>query len=334
MTLQFRPLGTGTSTGSMPGAPPSLSHARSSGLAARRKGDPLGGFAPHPHPPTPRPRVRPAPATFRVASGAAPLPACLLDVHPEVAAALAAGEAVVALESTIISHGMPHPANVETAARVEAAVRAAGAVPATIAVLGGTATVGLTRAQLERLGRAGTAVRKASRRDLAAVAAAGADGSTTVAATALLAAAAGIQVFVTGGLGGVHRGGHLSLDVSADLAELARSRIAVVCAGPKTLLDIPRTLEVLETAGVGVAALGTNEFPAFFTPRSGCAAPLRVEDAAGFARMVLAQERLGLTSGLILGVLLGGRGYGMLGRGRSGGGGLGRKEMHRKECGG
>ncbi|KFM24856.1 Pseudouridine-5'-phosphate glycosidase [Auxenochlorella protothecoides] len=207
----------------MPGAPPSLSHARSSGLAARRKGDPLGGFAPHPHPPTPRPRVRPAPATFRVASGAAPLPACLLDVHPEVAAALAAGEAVVALESTIISHGMPHPANVETAARVEAAVRAAGAVPATIAVLGGTAT-------------------------------------------------------------------------------LARSRIAVVCAGPKTLLDIPRTLEVLETAGVGVAALGTDEFPAFFTPRSGCAAPLRVEDAAGFARMVLAQERLGLTSGLILGV--------------------------------
>lgn len=222
-------------------------------------------------------------------------------VHPEVQEALAAGRGVVALESTIISHGMPWPANVETALRVEEAVRAAGAVPATIAVLGGVPAVGLGRDELERIGRRGTAVRKTSCRDLAAVVAAGADGSTTVAATMHLAAAAGVEVFVTGGLGGVHRGGESSMDVSADLTELGRTRVTVVCAGPKTVLDIPRTLEVLETQGVPVVALAADEFPAFFTPHSGCAAPLRVETPEQMAAVSLAQERLGLRSGLVLG---------------------------------
>ncbi|KAK2080807.1 hypothetical protein QBZ16_000661 [Prototheca wickerhamii] len=199
-------------------------------------------------------------------------------VHPEVQEALAAGRGVVALESTIISHGMPWPANVETALRVEEAVRAAGAVPATIAVLGGVPAVGLGRDELERIGRRGTAVRKTSCRDLAAVVAAGADGSTTVAATMHLAAAAGVEVFVTGGLGGVHRGGESSMDVSADLTELGRTR------------------------GVPVVALAADEFPAFFTPHSGCAAPLRVETPEQMAAVSLAQERLGLRSGLVLGV--------------------------------
>lgn len=220
----------------------------------------------------------------------------------EVAAALDTERPVVALESTIISHGMPFPQNLETAQQVEAVVRAHGAVPATIAILGGVPHVGLTPAQLERLARAGPAVRKASRRDLPAVMALGLDGATTVSATMLLAARAGIAVFVTGGIGGVHRGGEATMDVSADLTELGRTAVAVVCAGAKSVLDIPRTLEYLETQGVCVAAYGADEFPAFFTRHSGCRAPCRADTPEQAAAMVDAALRLRLGSGLVLGV--------------------------------
>jgi pseudouridine-5'-phosphate glycosidase len=192
-----------------------------------------------------------------------------LDLSPEVAEALAAGKPVVALESTIISHGMPYPRNVETALRVETAVREAGALPATIAVVEGRLKAGLDRAQIERLGKAGSAVLKASRRDLPKLAAEGGDGATTVAATMIVAAMAGIRVFATGGIGGVHRGAERSWDVSADLEELARSEVAVVCAGAKAILDLPKTLEYLETKGVPVIGYRTNELPAFYTSRSG-----------------------------------------------------------------
>ena len=225
-----------------------------------------------------------------------------LRVAPEVAAALREGRAVVALESTIISHGMPYPANLETARAVEAAVRRGGAVPATIAVVGGECCVGLNDAQLERLARGGTAVAKVSRRDLALVAARGADGATTVSATMLLAARAGIRVFVTGGIGGVHRGGEASMDVSADLTELARTPVVVVCAGAKSVLDIPRTLEVLETNGVPVAGFGVDELPAFFTRRSGVRAPCRVDSAREAAAMAKASLDLALGGGAVIAV--------------------------------
>lgn len=225
-----------------------------------------------------------------------------LVVSAEVAAALAAGRPVVALESTIISHGMPYPQNLETARQVEAVVRAHGATPATIAVLGGTPHVGLTAPQLESLARAGTVVRKVSRRDLPLVMALGLDGATTVSATMLLAARAGIAVFVTGGIGGVHRGGESTMDVSADLTELGRTAVAVVCAGAKSVLDIPRTLEFLETQGVCVAAYGADEFPAFFTRHSGCAAPARVDTPEQAAAMLAASQRLALGSGMVLAV--------------------------------
>jgi pseudouridine-5'-phosphate glycosidase/pseudouridine kinase len=201
-----------------------------------------------------------------------------LLISPAVRDALREGGAIVALESTIITHGMPFPQNLETARAVEAEVRAHGATPATIAILDGRCHIGLDEAQLERLARLGRErVRKVSRRDLAAVVAAGAHGATTVSATMVLAHAAGIRVFVTGGIGGVHRDGHNSLDISADLSELARTPVAVVCAGIKSILDIGRTLEVLETAGVTVATLSAQadaEFPAFFTARSGHPSPL------------------------------------------------------------
>lgn len=200
-----------------------------------------------------------------------------LRVAPEVAAALREGRAVVALESTIVSHGMPYPANLDTARAVERAVREGGAVPATIAVIGGECCVGLDDAQLGRIARGGASVRKVSRRDLPLVVASRADGATTVSATMLLAARAGIRVFVTGGIGGVHRGGEASMDVSADLTELGRTPVAVVCAGAKSVLDIPRTLEFLETQGVPVAGYGVDELPAFFTRRSGVRAPCRVD---------------------------------------------------------
>ncbi|KAL4431940.1 hypothetical protein ABPG77_000207 [Micractinium sp. CCAP 211/92] len=223
-------------------------------------------------------------------------------VSAEVAAALAAGRPVVALESTIISHGMPYPQNLETARQVEAVVRANGATPATIAVLGGVPHVGLTPAQLQSLARAGKAVRKVSRRDLPLVMALGLDGATTVSATMLLAARAGIAVFVTGGIGGVHRGGESTMDVSADLTELGRTPVAVVCAGAKSVLDIPRTLEFLETQGVCVAAYGADEFPAFFTRHSRCPAPARVDSPAQAAAMIAAARTLALGGGMVLAV--------------------------------
>jgi pseudouridine-5'-phosphate glycosidase len=186
-------------------------------------------------------------------------------VHPEVAAALAAGRAVVALESTIVSHGMPYPRNLEMAREVEAVVRANGAVPATVAILDGVPTVGLDDHHLRALAETGARAAKVSRRDVAPIVAKRATGATTVSATMLLAHRAGVEVFVTGGVGGVHRGGEHTLDVSADLTELGRTPVAVVCAGAKSILDIPRTLEVLETQGAAVVGYGTDEFPAFFS---------------------------------------------------------------------
>ena len=225
-------------------------------------------------------------------------------VHPDVAAALDAGRAVVALESTIISHGMPYPANIQTAREVEEVVRNSGAVPAIIAILDGVCCIGLSDDELNRfavLGAAGK-VAKVSRRDLAACVARSGHGGTTVSATMLLADMAGVRVFVTGGIGGVHRGGELSLDISADLCELGRTPVCVVCAGAKSILDIPRTLEFLETQGVAVLALGTDEFPAFFTRRSGCPAPTRVETAHEAAAVVHASSTLGLSSGTLVAV--------------------------------
>jgi pseudouridine-5'-phosphate glycosidase len=225
-------------------------------------------------------------------------------VHPDVAAALDAGRAVVALESTIISHGMPYPANIQTAREVEEVVRNSGAVPAAIAILDGVCCIGLSDDELNRfavLGAAGK-VAKVSRRDLAACVARSGHGGTTVSATMLLADMAGVRVFVTGGIGGVHRGGELSLDISADLCELGRTPVCVVCAGAKSILDIPRTLEFLETQGVAVLALGTDEFPAFFTRRSGCPAPTRVETAHEAAAVVHASSTLGLSSGTLVAV--------------------------------
>ncbi|MBL8360105.1 MAG: pseudouridine-5'-phosphate glycosidase [Rubrivivax sp.] len=216
------------------------------------------------------------------------------DLHPDVAAALAAGRPVVALESTIIAHGMPWPQNLETARRVEQAVRHAGALPATIAVLGGRPTVGLTDVQLEALARSGAAVAKLSRRDLGVAAATRRDGATTVAATMKLAAMAGIRVFATGGIGGVHRGAETSFDVSADLLELARTPVAVVCAGAKAILDLPLTLEVLETHGVPVLGHRCDELPAFYSRDSGCPLPHRCESAAEIAAVLRAHWALGL----------------------------------------
>ncbi|GBF99787.1 hypothetical protein Rsub_12227 [Raphidocelis subcapitata] len=225
-----------------------------------------------------------------------------LTVAPEVAAALREGRAVVALESTIISHGMPYPQNLETALEVEARVRAGGAVPATIAIIGGRCCVGLSKEQIERIARGGSAVQKVSRRDLPLAVASGADGATTVSATMLLAARAGIRVFVTGGIGGVHRGGESSMDVSADLTELGRTPVAVICAGAKSVLDIPRTLEYLETQGVPVAAFGADELPAFFTRHSGCKAPCRVDTPREAAALFKASLDLRLGCGAVVAV--------------------------------
>lgn len=224
----------------------------------------------------------------------------LLDIHPEAASALAAGRPVVALESTIISHGMPFPRNAETALGVEAAVRAAGAVPATLAILGGRLKIGLSPEQIEELGRKGRAVEKVSRRDIPAVVARGGDGATTVAATMILAAMAGIRVFATGGIGGVHRGAERTWDVSADLEELARTPVAVVCAGAKSLLDLPKTLEYLETRGVPVIGYGTEEFPAFYTSRSGLRLAIRADTPAQAAGILAAQWGLGLGGGAVV----------------------------------
>jgi pseudouridine-5'-phosphate glycosidase len=229
---------------------------------------------------------------------AAPHP--LLDLHPEVAAALAAGRPVVALESTIIAHGMPYPQNVATAQRVEAEVRAGGAVPATIAVIDGRLAAGLSAAQIERLGQAGRGVAKVSRRDLPLLVAAGQTGATTVAATMIVAALAGITVFATGGIGGVHRGAAHSFDISADLQELARTSVAVVCAGAKAILDLRLTLEYLETHGVPVLGWRTAMLPAFYTRDSGFALDRRLDSAAEIAGVMHAKWRLGLAGGLVV----------------------------------
>jgi len=223
----------------------------------------------------------------------------LVELAPEVSAALASGRPVVALESTIVTHGMPHPENLATAREVEQVVRAGGAVPATIAVLDGRIRVGLDDATLERLATA-REVMKLSRADLAFAVATGRAGATTVAATMICAALAGIHVFATGGIGGVHRGAETSFDVSADLDELARSPVVVVSAGAKAILDLPKTLEALETRGVPVVGFGTDEFPAFWSRASGLRAPLRLDAPEEVARLVLAREALGLGGGMLV----------------------------------
>jgi pseudouridine-5'-phosphate glycosidase len=214
-----------------------------------------------------------------------------LDVRPEVAAAVRQGRAVVALESTLIAHGLPWPVNLETARAAEATVRAEGAVPATVVVWKGRPTVGLSDVQLEELARA-TDVLKASRRDLAAAMAGGRTAATTVAATMFLSRQAGIRLFATGGIGGAHRGEANAWDISADLIELARTPVAVVCAGAKSILDIPRTLEILETLGVPVVGYGTGEFPAFYVPSSGQLVSARVESADEAAALLSAHWNL------------------------------------------
>ena len=223
-----------------------------------------------------------------------------LQFSPEVQAARAAGKPVVALESTIISHGMPYPQNVQTAREVEQVIRAAGAVPATIALIDGKICVGLTDTQLERLGNAGDAL-KVSRRDLAYALAEKKLGATTVAATMICAALAGIEVFVTGGIGGVHRGAETSFDISADLQELARTSVAVVCAGVKSILDIGLTLEYLETHGVPVVSVGQPGFPAFFTRESGFKADFQLDTPEQQARFIRTKWQLGLTGGVVFG---------------------------------
>ena len=225
-----------------------------------------------------------------------------LDISPEVAAAISAGKAVVALESTIISHGMPYPQNVETALLVEDTVRRAGAVPATIAILNGRLKAGLTTEEIEQLGKHGTKVVKCSRRDLPFVVARNEDGATTVAATMIIAAMAGIRVFATGGIGGVHRGVAQSMDVSADLDELARTNVAVVCAGIKSVLDIGRSLEYLETKGVPVAGFQTDTLPAFYTRDSGYPVDYRAESAAEVAAAIAAKRDMKLDGGMVIAV--------------------------------
>ena len=225
-----------------------------------------------------------------------------LDIGPEVAAAISAGKAVVALESTIISHGMPYPQNVETALLVEETVRQAGAVPATIAILNGRLKAGLTVEEIQRLGKRGTDVVKCSRRDLPFIVARKQDGATTVAATMIIAAMAGIRVFATGGIGGVHRGFEDTLDVSADLDELAHTNVAVVCAGIKSVLDIGRTLEYLETKGVAVVGFQTDTLPAFYTRESAYPVDYRVESVAEVAAAIAAKREMGLDGGMVIAV--------------------------------
>lgn len=223
-----------------------------------------------------------------------------LMFSPEVAAARAAGKPVVALESTIISHGMPYPQNVQTAREVEAVIRDAGAVPATIAIIDGRICVGLSGEQLEQLGSSPDAM-KVSRRDLAYVLAQKRLGATTVAATMICAQLAGIEVFVTGGIGGVHRGAETSFDISADLQELARTSVAVVCAGVKSILDIGLTLEYLETHGVPVLSVGQPGFPAFFTRESGFQADFQLDTPEQQAEFIRTKWKLGLAGGVVVG---------------------------------
>ena len=223
-----------------------------------------------------------------------------LDINPEVAQALAEGKPVVALESTIISHGMPYPQNVETALQVEQIIRAQGAVPATIAILGGRLKAGLTKEEITYLGQQGQKVTKASRRDLAVLVAKGADGATTVTTTMMIAHMAGIQIFATGGIGGVHRGAETTMDVSADLEELAQTGVMVVCAGAKAILDLKLTLEYLETHGVPVLGYQTKELPAFYTRTSGLSVDARMDTPEELAQVLKVQHDLGLKGGVLV----------------------------------
>jgi pseudouridine-5'-phosphate glycosidase len=222
-----------------------------------------------------------------------------LDINPEVAEALERGEPVVALESTIIAHGMPYPKNVETALRVHQAIRENGAVPATIGIIGGRIKVGLTDDEIEYMGKAEEVV-KVSRRDLPFVLARGGDGATTVAGTMIAASMAGIRVFVTGGIGGVHRGVSESFDISADLEEMKNTDVVVVCAGVKSILDIGKTLEYLETSGIPVISYGTSEFPAFYSRESGYTTEYSMDTPEDIARMIRLKYQLGLKGGVLV----------------------------------
>jgi len=223
-----------------------------------------------------------------------------LDVNPEIAAAIAAGKPVVALESTIISHGMPYPQNVETALNVERIIRENGAIPATIAIIGGRLKAGLTPEEIEYFGKKGQAIHKASRRDLAVLCARGEDGATTVTTTMIIAHMAGIKIFATGGIGGVHRGAETTMDISADLEELGQTPVMVVCAGAKSILDLGLTLEYLETKGVPVIGYGTNELPAFYTRQSGFGVDYRIDTPEELAAAFKAGHEMGLKSGMLV----------------------------------
>ena len=223
-----------------------------------------------------------------------------LDIAPEVAAALAEGKPVVALESTIISHGMPYPQNVETALAVEKIVRENGAVPATIAIIGGRLKAGLSPEEIEYFGKKGPEIAKASRRDLPVLIAKGQDGACTVTTTMMIAAMAGISVFATGGIGGVHRGAETTMDISADLEELGQTPVMVICAGAKSILDLGLTLEYLETKGVPVIGYGTDELPAFYTRKSGFGVDYRLDTPAELAAAFHAQREMGLKGGMLV----------------------------------
>lgn len=223
-----------------------------------------------------------------------------LDIASEVKAALDAGKPVVALESTIISHGMPYPQNRDTALEVERIIRELGAVPATIAIIGGRLKAGLSPEEIDYLGRTGSGVAKASRRDLPVLVAKGMDGATTVTTTMMIAAMAGIQVFATGGIGGVHRGAEVTMDISADLEELAETPVMVICAGAKSILDLGLTLEYLETKGVTVIGYGTEELPAFYTRKSGFGVDYRLDTPEELAKAFHVKRELNLRGGMLV----------------------------------
>ena len=223
-----------------------------------------------------------------------------LDVNPEVAQAIREGRPVVALESTIISHGMPYPQNVKTALNVERIIRENGAVPATIAIIGGRLKAGLTAQEIEYFGKKGRAIAKASRRDLAVLCARGEDGATTVTTTMIIAHMAGINIFATGGIGGVHRGAETTMDISADLEELGHTPVMVICAGAKSILDLGLTLEYLETKGVPVIGYGTEELPAFYTRQSGFRVDYRMDTPQELAAAFKAQNDMALGGGMLV----------------------------------
>ncbi|MDQ5983021.1 MAG: Pseudouridine-5'-phosphate glycosidase [Eubacteriales bacterium SKADARSKE-1] len=224
----------------------------------------------------------------------------ILQISPEVQKALDENRPVVALESTIISHGMPYPKNVETALKVEKIVRTNGAVPATIAIIGGILTVGISNEQIDYLGQKGTAVIKASRRDIPILVSKKEDGATTVAATMIIAQLAGIKVFATGGIGGVHRGAETTMDISADLEELAKTNVCVVCAGAKSILDLGLTMEYLETRGVPVIGYKTETLPAFYSRESDFKVTYKIDSPLEIAKAIKAQDTLNFNGGMVV----------------------------------